>query len=78
MRIDTCWYRVEYTAPVADNGKTIYIAYVFDVPEASEDSIKDSIYRQMYRYSDSLLNKEKGFPIEIKAVTCVGKTYKAD
>ena len=26
MRIDACWYRVEYTAPVADNGKTIYIA----------------------------------------------------
>lgn len=78
MYLDSCWYRVEYTAPVADNGETVYIAYVFDVPEASEDSIRNAVYRQMYRYSDSLLNREKSFPIEIKSITCVGKTYKAD
>lgn len=78
MRLDVCWYRVEYTAPAADNGETVYIAYVFDIPEAGEDSIRDSIYRQMYRYSSSLLKKEKSFPIEIKSITCVGKTYKAD
>lgn len=76
MYLDTCWYRVEYTAPVVDNGGTVYIAYVFDVPEAGEDSIISGIYRQIYRFEGTLL--EKDFPIEIKSITCVGKTYKAD
>lgn len=75
-RLDFCWYRVEYTAPVVDSEETIYIVYVFDIPEAGEDSIKNAVYRQIYRFSDSLL--EKDFPIEIKAFTCIDKMCKVD
>ena len=63
------WYRVEYALP--DEDEPVYIVYVCDVPEADEDSIRIAIYRQIYRFSDSLL--ARGFPIEIKSFTCVDK-----
>ena len=67
--IDFCWYRVEYALP--DGDEPVYIVYVRDVLEADEDSIRIAIYRQIYRFSDSLL--VGGFPIEIKSFTCVDK-----
>lgn len=74
LRIDFCWYRVVYTIPYEDT--PVYIVYVYDVPDASEDSIRSAIYRQIYRFSDSLL--EKGFPIKIHSFTCVDNVFKAD
>ena len=74
MRLDSCWYRVVYTLPYTDS--PVYIVYVYAIPEADEDSIKSAVYQQIYHFSDSLL--EKDFPLEIKSITCVGKTYKAD
>lgn len=71
---DFCWYRVVYTIPYEDS--PVYIVYVCAAPDASEDSIRSAIYRQIYRFSDSLLGK--GFPIEIKSIACVDKAYKAD
>ena len=69
FRMDFYWYRVEYALP--DKDEPVYIVYVCDVPEADEDSIRIAIYRQIYRFSDSLL--VRGFPIEIKSFTCVDK-----
>lgn len=73
-RMDFCWYRVEYALP--DEDEPVYIVYVCDVPEADEDSIRIAIYRQIYRFSDSLL--ARGFPIEIKSFTCVDNVFKVD
>lgn len=76
MRIDACWYRVVYAAPTADPWGAVRISYVYDIPDAGEDSIKTAIYRQIYHFSDSLL--EKAFPIKIQSFTFVDRTYKVD
>ena len=72
--IPTYWYRVVYTIPYED--APVYIVYVYGLSDAGEDSIKTAIYRQIYRFSDSLL--EKAFPLEIKSITRVDKIHKAD
>lgn len=74
FRMDFYWYRVEYALP--DKDEPVYIVYVYDASDASEDSIRSAIYRQIYRFSDSLL--EKGFPIKIHSFTCVDNVFKAD
>lgn len=67
-----CWFRVEYTSPCLNDGKTVSIVYVYTLQDASEDAIKDCIYRQIG------LPPAKYFPIEIKVFTCVDNVFKAD
>lgn len=75
-RIDFFWYKVEYTFPDVDNEKTVYVAYVYDVFNAGEDCIRNTVRQQIYHHSGSLLKKD--FPFEIKSITCVGEMYKED
>ena len=72
MSLDICWFRVEYTSPCINLGKTTSIGYVYTLEEASEENIKDCIYRQIG------LPPAEYFPIELKSFTRVDKVYKED
>lgn len=69
MGDDVCWFRVEYTSPCLDEGKTVNIGYVYALESASKDDIKKCIYRQIG------LPPENYFPIEIGKCSLVEKVF---